>query len=76
MRLYVCVQVLTATIRAEIASCSERAYPSVPVANAKGLLFLESEGAVVAFARERGWTVRDGRIYFPEAATVTDGAEG
>lgn len=54
------------TIQEEIASCSERAYPSIPVANAKNLLFQDSEGAVVKFAQERGWLVKDGRIYFPE----------
>ena len=58
-------QVLIVTIRSEIASCSEKAYPSLPIANAKNLLFLESEGSVVEFARERGWVVKDGRIYFP-----------
>jgi hypothetical protein len=58
-------QVLIGTIRSEIASCSEKAYPSLPIANAKNLLFLESEGSVVQFAQERGWVVKDGRIYFP-----------
>ncbi|KAA8909796.1 SAC3/GANP/Nin1/mts3/eIF-3 p25 family-domain-containing protein [Sphaerosporella brunnea] len=58
-------QVLVGTIRHEIASCSEKAYASLPVSNAKQLLFLESEGAVVQFAQEREWEVRDGRIYFP-----------
>ena len=60
-------QVLVGTIRAEIASCSEKAYPSIPVINAKNLLFLDSEGSVVRFAQERGWIVRDGRIFFPAA---------
>ncbi|KAI9658107.1 MAG: regulatory particle non-ATPase [Trizodia sp. TS-e1964] len=58
-------EVLNATIRNEIASCSEKAYASLPISNAKNLLFLESEGAVVEFARGRGWLVRDGRISFP-----------
>lgn len=58
-------QVLIGTIRSEIASCSEKAYPSLPIANAKNLLFLESEGAVLDFAQGRGWAVKDGRIYFP-----------
>jgi hypothetical protein len=40
------------TIRKEIASCSEKAYASLPVPNAKNLFFLDSEGAVVDFARE------------------------
>jgi 26S proteasome regulatory subunit N12 len=59
-------QVLVNTIRSEIASCSERAYPSLPISNAKNLLFLESEGAVIQFAQSRGWAAKDGRIYFPE----------
>ncbi|SLM37041.1 proteasome regulatory particle subunit [Lasallia pustulata] len=58
-------EVLVGTIRSEIASCSEKAYPSLPIANAKNLLFLDSEGSVVDFAQERGWVVQDGRIYFP-----------
>ncbi|KAF2743909.1 hypothetical protein M011DRAFT_450495 [Sporormia fimetaria CBS 119925] len=58
-------EVLIGTIRKEIASCSEKAYPSLPIDDAKSLLFLDSEGAVVEFAREIGWVVKDGRIYFP-----------
>ena len=54
------------TIRSEIASCSEKAYPSLPIPNAKNLLFLDSEGSVISFAQERGWVVKDGRIYFPQ----------
>ncbi|KAF1810842.1 hypothetical protein P152DRAFT_467566 [Eremomyces bilateralis CBS 781.70] len=57
--------VLINTIRSEIASCSEKAYPSMPVSNAKNLFFLDSEGSVVQFAQERGWVVKDGRIFFP-----------
>ena len=28
-------------------------------------MFLESEGAVVDFARSRGWTIKDGKLLFP-----------
>ncbi|KAF2134665.1 hypothetical protein P153DRAFT_419312 [Dothidotthia symphoricarpi CBS 119687] len=59
-------EILIGTIRKEIASCSERAYPSIPIADAKSLLFLDSEGSVVSFAKELGWVVKDGRIYFPQ----------
>jgi 26S proteasome regulatory subunit N12 len=52
-------------IRNEIASCSETAYPSLPISSTKNLLFLDSEGAVVDFAQSRGWVIKDGRIYFP-----------
>ncbi|KAK4240726.1 26S proteasome regulatory subunit rpn12 [Achaetomium macrosporum] len=60
-------EILTSQIRSEIASSSERAYPSLPLSSTKSLLFLESEGAVVEFARSRGWTIKDGQIYFPSA---------
>lgn len=59
-------EILIGTIRKEIASCSERAYPSIPISDAKSLLFLDSEGSVVSFANECGWVVKDGRIYFPQ----------
>jgi 26S proteasome regulatory subunit N12 len=62
-------QVLIHTIRNEIASCSEKAYPSIPISSAKTLFFLDSEGSVVKFAKERGWTVADGRLSFPDSAT-------
>ena len=66
--------ILTSQIRSEIASCSERAYPSLPLSSTKSLLFLESEGAVVDFARSRGWAVRDGHIYFPAASSTSAAA--
>lgn len=47
--------------------CSEKAYGSIPVANAKNLLFLDSEGSVVGFSNERGWSAKDGRVHFPVA---------
>jgi 26S proteasome regulatory subunit N12 len=62
-------QILTSQIRSEIASSSERAYPSLPLSSTKSLLFLDSEGAVVEFAQQRGWIVRDGQIFFPAAGT-------
>lgn len=58
-------QILTSQIRAEIATCSETAYPSLPISSTKNLLFLDSEGAVIQFAQSRGWLIKDGRIYFP-----------
>ncbi|KAG9246002.1 SAC3/GANP/Nin1/mts3/eIF-3 p25 family-domain-containing protein [Calycina marina] len=58
-------EILTTQIRSEIASCSETAYSSLPISSTKDLLFLSSEGDVVSFAQSRGWTVQDGRIYFP-----------
>ncbi|KAI3401442.1 hypothetical protein diail_10876 [Diaporthe ilicicola] len=61
-------EILTSQIRSEIASSSERAYPSLPISSTKSLLFLESEGAVIEFARSRGWILKDGRIYFPNEA--------
>jgi 26S proteasome regulatory subunit N12 len=67
-----CFQILTSQIRSEIASSSERAYPSLPISSTKSLLFLESEGAVIEFAQHRGWTIRDGHIYFPDSTEAAD----
>ncbi|KAI0880439.1 SAC3/GANP/Nin1/mts3/eIF-3 p25 family-domain-containing protein [Annulohypoxylon maeteangense] len=69
-------EILTSQIRSEIASSSERAYPSLPLSSTKSLLFLDSEGAVVDFARHRGWDVRDGQIYFPSSTASAEGDEG
>lgn len=66
------LQILVDTIRSEVASCSERAYGSIPVTNAKNLLFLDSEGSVVDFSNDRGWMAKDGRVYFPNM----DAAQG
>jgi len=68
-------QILTFQIRSEIASSSERAYPSLPLSSTKSLLFLESEGAVIDFARSRGWLIRDGTIYFPSANAAQEAGE-
>lgn len=69
-------QILTSQIRSEIASSSERAYPHLPISSTKSLLFLDSEGAVIDFARSRGWVLKDGMIYFPnESADVLDDDE-
>lgn len=68
-------EVLINTIRSEIASCSERAYPSLPISNAKNLLFLDSEGAVIQFAQSRGWLAKDGRVYFPQQEEEAQAAE-
>lgn len=68
-------QILTSQIRSEIASSSERAYPSLPISSTKSLLFLDSEGAVIDFARSRGWILKDGRIYFPKEAEPTAGGD-
>lgn len=67
-------QILKNQIRSEIASSSERAYPSLPISSTKSLLFLNSEGEVIQFANHRGWIVKEGHIYFP--STTADGEDG
>ncbi|CAO1614949.1 unnamed protein product [Parajaminaea phylloscopi] len=45
------------TIRREIASCEEKAYDSLPLADAATLLFFSSLQDVSSFANERGWRI-------------------
>ncbi|KAJ1910065.1 regulatory particle non-ATPase [Tieghemiomyces parasiticus] len=63
------MDILTSTIRNEIASCSEKAYTSLPLADAATLLFFSRPDDVAQFARERGWRVNpiDRKIYFGDA---------
>ena len=42
--------------RHEIAKCSEKAYSSLPIADAITLLYFKTEAEVVNFAKERGWS--------------------
>ncbi|GAA5997037.1 proteasome regulatory particle lid subunit RPN12 [Rhodotorula paludigena] len=46
---------LLATVRAEIAACDERAYESLPLRDAKTLLFFDADDDVRRFAQERNW---------------------
>lgn len=36
---------------------------------------MDSEGAVIKFAQERGWVAKDGRIYFPQQEEESQAAE-
>lgn len=58
-------QGLQSRIRAEIATCSEVAYSSLPLANARHLLFLSTDSEIEEFAAERGWSIERGRVWFP-----------
>jgi 26S proteasome regulatory subunit N12 len=76
MTLTAILQILINTIRVEIASCAARSYPSLPIASAKNLLFLDSEGAVMEFASDQGWSLEDGRIHFPGLEDAKKTQEG
>ncbi|KAI8147126.1 cornichon protein-domain-containing protein [Fennellomyces sp. T-0311] len=58
--------ILINTIRNEIASCSEKAYESLPLQDAGTLLFLKNTKELLNFAQERGWKVHPGEqmVYF------------
>ncbi|KAI8901493.1 COP9 signalosome [Globomyces pollinis-pini] len=57
---------LMGTIRNEIASCSERAYEYLPLADASTLLYLENQDQMLSFCQQRGWNVdlKTSRINF------------
>ncbi|CAO3595510.1 unnamed protein product [Absidia cylindrospora] len=58
--------ILINTIRNEIASCSEKAYDSLPLQDAGTLLFLKNTQELLDFANERGWKVNPAEqvVYF------------
>ncbi|KAI9145913.1 COP9 signalosome [Paraphysoderma sedebokerense] len=51
------IDILMGTIRNEIASCSEKSYTSLPLADAASLLFFKNIDELVKFANERNWNV-------------------
>ncbi|KDE02809.1 hypothetical protein MVLG_06668 [Microbotryum lychnidis-dioicae p1A1 Lamole] len=55
------ISTLLSTVRSEIASCDERAYATLPLRDAQTLLFFSNETEVREFAKERGWTVDEGK---------------
>ena len=63
---------LTEAVRIDIANCSEKAYESLSVEDAKRHMFLDSEKALHEFIaeHERAWQVKDGRVVFEEASTT------
>lgn len=56
---------LESTIRNEIAICIESAYPSLPAASAKHLLYITSDADLEKFAKSRsGWKLLQQRVTF------------
>lgn len=55
---------MTESIRSEIAECSASSYESLPLINLTTLLLLKNVRETEAFAGERGWLVKDGRVVF------------
>ncbi|KAF9967527.1 hypothetical protein BGZ70_009207 [Mortierella alpina] len=60
------IDILMDTIRNEIASCSEKAYTSLPLKDAGTLLFFTNMEDILNFAKERKWKVNPGeqKAYF------------
>lgn len=68
-------ETLIFTVRDEIALSAEHAYTSLPIANARHLLFFEHDRDVIEFAENQpGWSVKQGAIYFPAKQDSTNNA--
>ncbi|EIE22372.1 hypothetical protein COCSUDRAFT_37026 [Coccomyxa subellipsoidea C-169] len=55
---------LLSTVRDEIADCSERAYNTLSLSDAKKLMLFKSDNEAAEYAAQRNWDVRDGSIHF------------
>ncbi|KAI5449678.1 regulatory particle non-ATPase [Naganishia albida] len=67
---------LMGTIRNDIASCHEKAYQSLPLAEASRLLFFNDETEAAEFGQQRGWTFSPTTKVFTFPKSTTDGIEG
>ncbi|ODQ64313.1 hypothetical protein NADFUDRAFT_43315 [Nadsonia fulvescens var. elongata DSM 6958] len=57
---------LAYALRGEIALCAEKAYSSLPIANARSLFFYQSDQQVIDFVQDQaGWSITNGHIVFP-----------
>ncbi|KAJ1959827.1 regulatory particle non-ATPase [Dipsacomyces acuminosporus] len=72
------MDILLTTMRNEVASCTEKSYSSLPLDDAKSVLFFNSMDELLKFAQERNWTVSpsDKRVTFPSAAENTRAFQG
>lgn len=65
------------TVRDEIALSAEHAYTSLPIANARHVLFFDNDRDVIQFAEnQQGWSIQNGAIIFPSKQTQQEGSEG
>jgi 26S proteasome regulatory subunit N12 len=60
------VQQLSETVRDEIASCTEKAYERLSIADAKQVLMFDSESALLKYTADRGWQTEDGVFVFSQ----------
>ncbi|KAJ9092380.1 hypothetical protein QFC21_006882 [Naganishia friedmannii] len=74
---------LMGTIRNDIASCHEKAYQALPLAEASRLLFFDNESDAMKFGQQRGWNFSPtSKVFtFPSQAkngttSTTDSASG
>ncbi|KAK4051270.1 regulatory particle non-ATPase [Microbotryomycetes sp. JL221] len=58
------------TVRNEIASCDEKAYTTLPLRDAKTLLFFDKDEQVVEFAKQRNWYIETTTsiVHFPSSS--------
>ncbi|CCJ28724.1 unnamed protein product [Pneumocystis jirovecii] len=63
------VNMIMDLVRNEIANCLEKAYPSLPLQNAVGLLFLSNINEIIEFSHKKEWLIENNRIYFPDTAS-------
>ena len=66
---------LIETVRDEICACSEEAYESLSLAEARQVMRFDTEEGLLAYAKEAGWVVKDGRVFFAAAEASTDKVE-
>lgn len=66
---------LLQAIRLEISRSMEKSYQSLPLSNARYLLFLNSEKEVEQWAVQQGWPVVKNEIVFKEQEVVGDDEE-
>ena len=66
------IQILTDTVRGDIALCIEKAYKRISVKDAIQMLFFDKESAGLQFAEKRGWK-KEGNMFCFEPDMIVEG---
>merc|ERR1711920_1109374 len=58
---------LVSMVKEELAACSEKAYESLSVSEAKKMMLLESDQELKELAEKQGWVFKENRVSFGRA---------
>lgn len=66
------IDILSNTVREEIASCCEKAFEKIPVTELRKILFLDNDDDAMKIAEKHKWKMSAGAYWFPGPTKAAD----